>query len=380
MEAITFTKDTVLSDVHIHTQHKRHLMVRLNAVGQPVFQSQYKILWANDELLPTSDDRINNSDPEGRSENEDKPFNIQETKPNDLQKIGNLLDDDGDLEVPRRSHSPYEREEKCFSRNVVCPTILMLGHEQLSDTEEPVYSSHEIVKIEHTMATPLEDVGKQIWRGAFLLADYVLWQQDLFRGSTVLELGAGTGFTSIIMAMSAKTVYCTDVGDDLLEMCERNVTLNRCLTDPTGGEVKVKELDWLKNELCTDTESPYSWTEEEIADLYDHTSVILAADVFYDDDLTDALFKTLYRISHASRNPCTIYLSIEKRLNFTIRHMDITCDAYNHFRLCLNNFKHIRDGKLKWTAEIIMPTFPQFFSYERIDKLELWKISAVLLT
>lgn len=31
----------------------------------------------------------------------------------------------------------------------------------------------------------------------------------MFRGATVLELGAGTGLTSIITATIAKTVYCT---------------------------------------------------------------------------------------------------------------------------------------------------------------------------
>lgn len=87
------------------------------------------------------------------------------------------------------------------------------------------------------MATPLEDVGKQVgmshplpmapeglsrasrrlflsvslqvWRGALFLADYILFQWDLFQGRTVLELGAGTGFTSIVAATVAQTVYCT---------------------------------------------------------------------------------------------------------------------------------------------------------------------------
>lgn len=88
------------------------------------------------------------------------------------------------------------------------------------------------------MATPLEDVGKQVgrsrplpvaltglsqasrclsflvplpqvWRGALFLADYILFQWDLFQGRTVLELGAGTGLTSLVAATVAQTVYCT---------------------------------------------------------------------------------------------------------------------------------------------------------------------------
>lgn len=51
----------------------------------------------------------------------------------------------------------------------------------------------------------------QVWRGSFLLADFILSKPDKFKGATVLELGAGMGFTSIVMATVAKTVYCTGV-------------------------------------------------------------------------------------------------------------------------------------------------------------------------
>ncbi|KAM3916549.1 methyltransferase-like protein 22 isoform 2-T2 [Leptodactylus fuscus] len=359
MEAITFSKDTVLSDVHLRIQHKRQLMVRLNTVGQPVFQTQFKILWGNNVIETTSNKEENSLG----DENESLPS--RETTPHDVQELGALLDDDGDLDVRRRPSSPSDRPESpvCI-RDVVCPTILTMGSEEYYK-EETLCNDEDVVKIEHTMATPLEDVGKQIWRGAFILADYILWQQDLFRGCTVIELGAGTGFTN--------------VGEDLLDMCERNVSLNKGLSKTAGSQVKVKELDWLKNQLCTDPEAPYSWTEDDIADLYDQTTVILAADVFYDDDLTDALFKTLYQITHALTRLCTIYLSIERRFNFTLRYMDITCDAYNHFRNCLNNFEKISKGKLKWNATEIKPVFPQYFSYER-EHLELWKITATTLT
>ncbi|XP_077131370.1 methyltransferase-like protein 22 isoform X3 [Ranitomeya variabilis] len=331
MEAITFSKDTVLSDIHIRIQHKRQLMVRLNAAGQPVFQTQFKILWKSNTLETASNKEENRIDYENES------LLSREATPRDVQELESLLDDDGDLEVQRRPPSASDRPESpdCI-RNVVCPTILTIGSEENLE-EEASCNAEDVIKIEHTMATPLEDVGKQIWRGAFLLADYILWQQDLFRGCTALELGAGTGFTSVIMATVAKTV------------------------------------------ICTDPEAPYCWTEDDIADLYDQTTVILAADVFYDDDLTDALFKTLYRITHALTRLCTIYLSIERRYNFTLRCMDIACDAYNHFRNCLNNFEKISDGKLKWTATEIKPVFPQFFCYER-QHLELWKITATTLT
>nr|KAF6441463.1 methyltransferase like 22 [Rousettus aegyptiacus] len=235
-------------------------------------------------------------------------------------------------------------------------------------------STHDVIKIEHTMATPLEDVGKQVWRGALFLADYILFQWDLFQGRTVLELGAGTGLTSLVAATVAQTVYCTDVGADLLAMCQQNIALNSHLTAPGDGVVKVRELDWLKDGLCTDPKAPFSWSEEDISDLYSHTTILLAAEVFYDDDLTDALFKTLYRLAHKLKNACTAILSVEKRLNFTLSHLDVTCEAYDHFRSCLRQLEQLEGGPLRFAVEPVDAAFPQHLVYERIQQLELWKV------
>ncbi|XP_058013279.1 methyltransferase-like protein 22 isoform X3 [Ahaetulla prasina] len=229
---------------------------------------------------------------------------------------------------------------------------------------------------EHTMATPLEDVGKQVWRGAFLLADYILSKQDVFKGCTVLELGGGIGFVSIIMAKAAKTVYCTDVGEDLLSMCERNVALNKHITEPTGSEIRVKKLDWQQDDFCTDPEDCFSWSEKEIAELHDLTTVILAADVFYDDDLTDAFFKTLSRITSNLRNSCTVYFSMEKRFNFTLRQMDVVCEAYNHFRSTLEELLKTSNSEMRYHLQPVELSFPQHIVYERIPQLELWKLRA----
>ncbi|NXH22338.1 MET22 protein, partial [Bucco capensis] len=373
MDNITFKSDTVLSDVHLHCPNKRHLMVRLNAVGQPVFLSYFKLLWNTEDLASEKHVREATTEGEHQYGSGDE---LCEKDGNSLKKEGGLsskglealLDDDGDLEVVRRPRSA-DVEAEDLLRDRVYPVILMKGKEDAFEEEEQKCPCSDVVKIEHTMATPLEDVGKQVWRAAFLLADYILFKRDTFRCCSVLELGCGTGITSIIMGTVAKRVYCTDVGEDLLAMCEQNVALNKHLMEPGRGEVKVKELDWLKEEFCTDPEAPYSWSEEEIADLHDHCTVIMAADVFYEDELTDALFRTLHRIARNLRNSCTIYLALEKRLNFTLRHMDVTCEAYSHFRNTLSDLEHLQDRKMKYTAEPIKLDFCQFLIYERIEQL-----------
>lgn len=388
MDAILFTCDTVLSDVHLLMPNSQHIMVRLNAVGQPVFVSKFKILKDCDNLESKESFQSEQvgGNTNGNHDLSEEPVKGQNIKPivesephrecGEVTVVQNLdawLDEDGDLDLIRRPLDLSDKEQLESFRQMVHPVILSKGEQGTSEDED--YSCSDVILIEHTMATPLDDVGKQVWRAALLLADYILHNQLIFKNCTVLELGAGTGITSIVMATAAKTIYCTDVGDDLLNMCEKNVALNKHLAEQMG-DVRVKELDWLQSDFCTDPDFPYSWSEDEIANLHDDTTVLLAADVCYDSSLTDALFRTIYRIMSNVKNPSCLYITIEKRFNFTLRHMDITCEAYDHFQSCLNALEQITDGKTKFAVEPVPVIFPQHIDYERVEHLELWKVTA----
>ncbi|KAF6272403.1 methyltransferase like 22 [Rhinolophus ferrumequinum] len=389
MEEVTFKSDTVLSDIHLCTPNQRHLMVRLNGVGQPVFLSQFKFVWNQDSQTDSGAEGGDHGDvpteetpagigstgsPPGSGGSSEGFFLQASTDSTSQEWLGAHLDEDGDLDVVRRPRAASNPKPAGPPRDKVHPMILMQEEDDILGDEAQEGSTRDVIKIEHTMATPLEDVGKQVWRGALFLADYILFQWDLFQGCTVLELGAGTGLASIVAATVAQTVYCTDVGADLLAMCQRNVALNSHLTASGGGVVKVRELDWLKDDLCTDPDVLFSWSEEDISDLYNHTTILLAAEVFYDDDLTDALFKTLCRLAHKLKNSCTAILSVEKRLNFTLSHLDVTCEAYDHFRSSLYRLEKLEDCQLRFAVEPVEASFPQHLVYERIQQLELWKI------
>ncbi|KAM4819931.1 methyltransferase-like protein 22 isoform 1-T1 [Thomomys bottae] len=387
MDEVTFRSDTVLSDVHLYTPNHRHLMVRLNSMGQPVFLSQFKLLWSRDSWAGPDSECARGGDVSTHEAPSPTPSSPGSppvsggsgeglTLQAGQEELGTQLDEDGDLDVVRRPQATLEPDPAETPRDKVHPMILTQEEADGPGPEAPESCPHSIIQIEHTMATPLEDVGKQVWRGALFLADYILFQRDLFQGCTALELGAGTGLASIVAATVARTVYCTDVGADLLAMCQRNVVLNSHLAAAGGGVVKVKELDWLKADFCTDPTVPFSWSEEDIADLYTHTTVLFAAEVFYDDDLTDALFNTLSRLVHRLKNGCTAILSVEKRFNFTLRHLDVTCEAYDHFRSSLQALEKQAEGSLRFVVEPVDASFPQLLTYERIRQLELWKIVA----
>ncbi|XP_040047749.2 methyltransferase-like protein 22 isoform X1 [Gasterosteus aculeatus] len=379
MDHITFHHDTVLSDVHMLQPNARHLMTRLNSVGQPVFLTKFRILSDGDKQ--DHDDPGKEAEPSDEPrEDVDKDTLVASSEGTEGEEGGagnvkSFLDVDGDLDI---KHRPRNNPNEEGGRDLVCPVILKQSESALEEEDEAT-DDEGIIKIEHTMATTLEDVGKQVWLGAFLLADFILSKPHVFRGATVLELGAGTGLTSVVMATVAKTLYCTDVGEDLLSMCRRNVTLNQHLIEPAGGEVRVRQLDWLQYDVCTDADMEFRWTEEEVADLYDNTKIIVAADVCYDDDLTDGLFRTLYRLCSNFRQTCTIFISLEKRMNFTLRHMDVSCDAYNHFSHCLFQLEEQVDGRCSFTVEQVPSDFAQFLLYERIEQLELWKVTATPL-
>lgn len=105
-------------------------------------------------------------------------------------------------------------------------------------------------------------VGLQIWRGALLLADYILHNEKKFKNRKILELGSGVGLTSIVSSLFAREVICTgkwvinatfthvnfkfkldiNIGG-LLELIQANITRNSHLSDPDCNVI-VTELDF----------------------------------------------------------------------------------------------------------------------------------------
>ena len=62
-------------------------------------------------------------------------------------------------------------------------------------------------------------------------------------------------------------------------------------------------------------------------------------------------------------------LRLVRRLNFTLRHLDVTCEAYDHFRSCLRRLEGLTGGRLRFAVEPVDVSFPQLLVYERIQQL-----------
>ncbi|XP_034109103.1 methyltransferase-like protein 22 [Drosophila albomicans] len=218
-----------------------------------------------------------------------------------------------------------------------------------------------IIQLEHSGATEIKLVGLQVWRGALLLADYLFAKRQDFNSKTIMELGAGVGLTSITAAIHGHgQVYCTDVNlGKILELIQSNVLRNAKLL---RGQVSVLEYDFM---------APQSQLSEQLIAAIDASDVIMAADVVYDDSLTDAFVRVIEHIferGQKSGKPKTVYMAMEKRYVFTLEDCDSVAPMYEHF---------LRQTVRKpWIIENIPLDFAQYFEYERCPQLILMRISS----
>ncbi|XP_055825581.1 uncharacterized protein LOC129894089 isoform X3 [Solanum dulcamara] len=265
------------------------------------------------------------------------------------------LDEDGDLILTRRIKSP---------------------------------SHHLVLTIQHYITSSIPRVGLQVWRAELVLTDFVLHVMSTssdFDKVVALELGAGTGLVGILLARVAKTVFVTDHGDEVLENCEKNVDLNAEIFHGKAS-VHVRELDWKdswppQEENTSPYKGRYSWTQSEIEELK-KASLVLAADVIYSDDLTNAFFSILKKLMLDNPEK-VLYLAMEKRYNFTLDDLDVVANGYSHFRSYLITEQDDAGCKQLDSAsdpffvgeQIDLKYIPCYVrDYNRGNDVELWKI------
>ncbi|XP_043591818.1 methyltransferase-like protein 22 isoform X1 [Bombus pyrosoma] len=208
--------------------------------------------------------------------------------------------------------------------------------------------------IEHHISTELQYVGLQVWRGALLLADYILSNPDLFRDKVVLELGAGVGLTSIVASFLAKEVICTDIDvKGILKLIHRNFMRNKAYIK---SKVDIKGLDFLNLKWLT-------FYKKRI----NEPAIILAADVIYDEIVTKGFVQTLTELLNSNVQK-VVYITLEKRYVFTTANMETTAPMYEEF------LDLIKVKQFNWHVEYIKIDFPQYFKYNRLEQMVLIKI------
>ena len=167
-----------------------------------------------------------------------------------------------------------------------------------------------LIHIEHKISSDLAHVGLQVWNGALFLADFLIQNKNLIKFKTLLEIGAGTGLTSIAASKfcDAKRTIASDI-KDVLQNLKANV-------DRNASNAQVMELDLFKKE------------SQILDDL--KIDIVMGADVIYDNDLSDAIIAFMQKM--ALKNDVHLFLfSIEKRYIFTTDDLDTVAPCYEYF-------------------------------------------------
>lgn len=139
------------------------------------------------------------------------------------------------------------------------------------------------------------DVSLRLWEAGAVLSEYLLLAPHLVRDKMVVELGAGVGLTSLVTALcGARRVCATDYSAAALENLRFNFQHNQKYLENHchgGASTIVTEtfLDW---EFCCSDQGS-TLVDSEGVEALTRSSVLLAADVAYDETVIPCLVETI---------------------------------------------------------------------------------------
>ncbi|KAF4120072.1 putative methyltransferase [Geosmithia morbida] len=155
--------------------------------------------------------------------------------------------------------------------------------------------------------------GLRTWEAGLHLGQFLCQSPEIIRGKEILELGAGTGYLSVLCArhLGAARVIASDGSDDVINNLPENLFLN----DLQDSRHQVIPMDVKWGHALVGTEET-DWNGGRPVD------VVLGADVTYDDRVVPALVATLGElfvlypdvnvyISAAERNEKTFHVFLD---------------------------------------------------------------------
>ncbi|KAG9231420.1 putative methyltransferase-domain-containing protein [Amylocarpus encephaloides] len=201
-------KDT-LRDIEYQEKVYQRLFQKESITYPPPQRYQLRVL---KELLKRIETSIQNWDEEELSDN------LFET-------LSSLMSSNLPLEV-------HSAQQKAY----VTYTVASLPHKpQLSPTIT-LYEARNIISASGT-------TGLRTWEATLHLGNYLVANSDLVDGKSVMELGAGTGYVSILCAkhLGASYALATDGSEEVVDSLHTNTYLND-LQETT--RIESKELKW----------------------------------------------------------------------------------------------------------------------------------------
>ncbi|KAI6660094.1 Methyltransferase-like protein 22 isoform X2 [Oopsacas minuta] len=212
------------------------------------------------------------------------------------------------------------------------------------------------VTICHSNSSPLSLAGLQVWNGSIIMCDYLLSNPISIQEHVVLELGSGTGLTSVTAAHLASVVFATDNSAPVLCLLD----WKRGICPPLEDQSPLKEFVFNASQI----------------ELLAKSDVILACDTIYDTEGVEDFIYCIYKLisdTLMSRN-VKLYLSLEKRINFSISTLSACSGPYDVLFLRLEELRN-KLSQVIITWDRIKLEHIQNIEYERNEYLQLWIIS-----
>lgn len=224
-------------------------------------------------------------------------------------------DSDGDVIVERSKLKPLSVTVHCSNTFRKQTHTIKKNYAETENSK--TYHIHALMGSRLLDTCRLEQVGLEVWSGAYLMAEFLVSKEDLVKGKSVLELGAGTGLLGLVCHdLGARRVVLTDCCQQVLANAKSNIDSN---AQHAGDAVRVSKLDWNCGTI------PGTLLDADI---------LIASDPIYDNDLTESFMKTCLHIMIGSSKSDTIrlYIALEKRMVFTIHELKAHCPHYEYWR------------------------------------------------
>ena len=156
--------------------------------------------------------------------------------------------------------------------------------------------------------------GLRTWEAALHLGQYLIKNPSLVEGKRILELGAGTGYLSILCVKHLGGAHClaSDGSDDVINALPDNFFLNGLQNSD-----KITPLDLKWGHALVGTEEA-EWNGGRPVD------VVLGADITYDKRLLPALVGTIEELLDKAPNS-NVLISATERNKETFDEFEKTC-------------------------------------------------------
>lgn len=206
-----------------------------------------------------------------------------------------------------------EAQQKCY----------VTYHQSLLHQNLPCNSAHDpqITLLEsRAIIAAGGTTGLRTWEASLHLGQYLCENPSLTRAKRVLELGAGTGYLSILCAkyLDAEHVVASDGSDDVINNLPDSLFLNGL-----QGSTQVLPMDLKWGHALVGTEEQ-EWNGGRKVDL------VIGADITYDQRLIPSLVGTLHELSDMFPDVEILISATERNIQTFEKFLDVAKQAGYH--------------------------------------------------